>query len=162
MQYQTPLGSEIEITQLIQRPHNMQNTIQSNSIYNVQVDTVNVFMNQRINHASNSHQTYFERGKAEIEDRLFHTNNLQQIFSSADRFSHEHHAKRITGAKSRTDTSVPKSAVSCIRSCDRQKLSAKKTIATPLDSESEFGENCELQGSIHSLMSSIFRFFRRL
>ena len=55
------------------------------------------------------------------------------------------HAKRITGAKSRIDTSVPKSAVSCIRSRDRYKLPAKnRPIESHQDRESELEDKCEL------------------
>eukprot|EP00800_Vazella_pourtalesii_P016599 TRINITY_DN482_c0_g1_i11.p1 TRINITY_DN482_c0_g1~~TRINITY_DN482_c0_g1_i11.p1 ORF type:complete len:141 (+),score=23.06 TRINITY_DN482_c0_g1_i11:55-477(+) len=79
------------------------------------------------------------------------TNSFTPI--TYNKYSHQlidshmsNHAKRITGAKSRIDTSVPKSAVSCIRSRDRYKLPAKKrSIATPLDAESEFGENYYLE-----------------
>ena len=65
------------------------------------------------------------------------------------------HAKRLTGAKSRIDTSIPKSAVSCVRSRDRFKLPAKNNlIATPLDSESESGENCKFL--IYKITDSYF------
>ncbi|KAI6646798.1 hypothetical protein LOD99_9197 [Oopsacas minuta] len=43
------------------------------------------------------------------------------------------HTKRITAAKSRIDTSIPKSAVSCIRSRDRFKLPAKNELLIELE-----------------------------
>ena len=51
------------------------------------------------------------------------------------------HSRRILTAKSRIDTSIPKSAVKCVRSKDRFLLPAKPELYfdTPLDVESSKG-----------------------